>query len=132
MSTAGERMDDLLTKLYKEIPGTTVILSTLLPNGLAQHNVTLINDQYKSIYHKRQEKKENIILADMSDLISTSHLVDGTHPDEFGYLKMAGAWTTAIKEASDKKMIGSKSKGSNDASSNKTRDVKSGSEQSGM
>lgn len=125
MSTAGKRMDALLTKLYKEIPGTTIILSTLLPNGIAQNNVTEINEQYKSIYDTRHENNENIILADMSDLISTSHLVDKTHPDEYGYLKMAEAWLNAIKRATKAKMIGPKSK-------NATRDVKSGSEQSGM
>lgn len=39
------------------------------------------------------------MLADMSTFIKMSQLVDGTHPDDYGYMEMAAVWWAAFLEA---------------------------------
>ncbi|GAB1206268.1 hypothetical protein APSETT445_004953 [Aspergillus pseudonomiae] len=104
---AGERMNVLLTRLYEGIPGTTIILSTLLSNGdpKAQANVVKINEQYRNIAAARRKNGDKIVLAEMSDFIKVSELVDGTHPNDFGYKKMASVWWAAIQEAESAKFL---------------------------
>ncbi|OGM47389.1 hypothetical protein ABOM_002570 [Aspergillus bombycis] len=107
VDTAGERMNVLLTRLYEGIPGTTIILSTLLSNGDpdAQANVVKINAQYRNIAAARRENGDKIVLAEMSDFITVSELVDGTHPTDAGYKKMASVWWAAIQEAESAKFL---------------------------
>ncbi|KAJ5175389.1 CAZyme family CE3 [Penicillium canariense] len=99
VGTAGMRMDQLISKLYDSIPGTTIILSTLLPNTKQPHLVEEINDQYRDLAALRRASKDRLVLADMSDFIKLSELVDGTHPDDDGYRSMAAVWWAAIQEA---------------------------------
>lgn len=104
-STAGERMDDLLDRLYEAIPETTVILSTLLPSKRVPKTAANISAQYRTIIEQRQNASQRIVLADMSqgdDALTTSELIDKTHPTEFGYSKMAYIWWNAIQEAESK------------------------------
>ncbi|CRG86502.1 hypothetical protein PISL3812_03508 [Talaromyces islandicus] len=105
VSTAGERMDDLLDRLYEAIPGTTIILSTLLPSKRVPRTAAKISAQYRTIVEQRQNASQRIILADMSkgdDALTTNELIDKTHPTEFGYSKMALIWWNAIQEAESK------------------------------
>ncbi|KAB8270801.1 hypothetical protein BDV30DRAFT_241024 [Aspergillus minisclerotigenes] len=98
----GERMDALLTRLFDAIPGTTIILSTLLPR-IAESQIVYftnyISDQYRQIFTARRQKGQRIVLAEMSDFIKVEDLIDGTHPNDFGYKKVASVWWEAIQEA---------------------------------
>ncbi|KAJ6057366.1 hypothetical protein N7460_000640 [Penicillium canescens] len=105
---AGVRMNQMLTRLYDTIPGTTIILSTLLPNNneKAQANSVIINEQYRNIVAARQKNNDRIVLAEMSDYIKhTDLLPDGTHPTGPGYEKMASVWWAAIQEAESKELL---------------------------
>ncbi|KAE8390395.1 hypothetical protein BDV23DRAFT_193793 [Aspergillus alliaceus] len=104
---AGQRMNVMLTRLYDKIPGTTIILSTLLSNGdpKAQANVVKINEQYRNIAAARRKNGDKIVLAEMSDFIKVNELVDGTHPTDHGYKKMASVWWAAIQEAEKAKFL---------------------------
>ncbi|KAE8155227.1 hypothetical protein BDV25DRAFT_146356 [Aspergillus avenaceus] len=95
----GPRVDALLTRLFDTIPGTTIILSTLLPNIGHQENITIINDHYRELVATRRQKNQRIVLAEMSDFIKKDELVDNTHPDDHGYKKMASVWWAAIQQA---------------------------------
>ncbi|KNG81650.1 hypothetical protein ANOM_009765 [Aspergillus nomiae NRRL 13137] len=99
----GERMDALLTRLYDAIPGTTIILSTLLPRVTTDNEIVkfsrYISDQYRQIVAARRQQGQRIVLAEMSDFIKPEDLIDGTHPTDFGYKKMASVWWEAIQEA---------------------------------
>ncbi|OGM49676.1 hypothetical protein ABOM_001781 [Aspergillus bombycis] len=106
--SAGERMNKMLTRLYDAIPGTTIILSTLLPNkdDKAQVNVLNINEQYRNIAATRIKEGDRLVLAEMSDgFIQVSELVDGTHPTDEGYKKMASVWWAAIQEAESRGLL---------------------------
>jgi hypothetical protein len=101
-------MNQMLNRLYDAIPGTTIILSTLLPNNneKAQANSVIINEQYRNIVAARQKNNDRIVLAEMSDFIKhTDLLPDGTHPTGPGYEKMASVWWAAIQEAESKDLL---------------------------
>jgi hypothetical protein len=104
VNTAGERMNELLTRLYDAIPGTTIILSTLLvnqePNGII--NVPVINEQYRQIAAARIKEGARMVLAEMNDFITVTDIGDKTHPTNDGYIKMASVWWAAIQEAENK------------------------------
>ncbi|KAJ5675743.1 CAZyme family CE3 [Penicillium macrosclerotiorum] len=103
--TAGMRMGRLLTKLYDEIPGTTIILSTLLPNKKQPRLVWEISEQLRVLAALRRAKGERLVLAEMSSFIKSSQLVDDTHPDDTGYKEMASVWWAAIQQAHKEGML---------------------------
>ncbi|KAJ8105597.1 hypothetical protein ONZ43_g7366 [Nemania bipapillata] len=83
---AGTRMSSLLDDVYKGSPRATVILSTLL---------------YKTVAAAQKAKGRRLVLVDMQPPAgpTTGQLVDGTHPTEAGYSKMATIWFNGIKAA---------------------------------
>ncbi|KFY70309.1 hypothetical protein V499_09272, partial [Pseudogymnoascus sp. VKM F-103] len=103
VSTAGDRMKDMIMNCFIKVPSTVVILSTLLPNSIAPGKVAEINDQYRNIAAKFRNDGFHIILAEMDDgFISINEIFDKTHPNPSGYQKMAAVWHHAINQA-DKK-----------------------------
>lgn len=100
LATTGDRMNKLLSHLFDTIPGTTIILSTLLPNRLAPKRVAEINDQYRQLAAERRKAGDRIVLAEMDDgFLTIDDLKDGTHPTDEGYGKMAEVWWAAIRAA---------------------------------
>lgn len=92
-------MNSLISKLFDQIEGTTIILSTLLPNGKEPELVKEINKQYRTLAAFWRAKNGRVVLADMSKFIKEDQLVDGTHPDDYGYKEMASVWWAAIQVA---------------------------------
>ncbi|KAJ5094338.1 hypothetical protein N7456_010199 [Penicillium angulare] len=97
--SVGSQMSSLIDLLFDQIPGTTVILSTLLPNKDQPTLVENINGQYRRLAAKRRADGDRLVLAEMSTFIKASELVDATHPDDAGYKKMASVWWAAIEVA---------------------------------
>jgi hypothetical protein len=92
-------MDSLLTELYAAIPGTTIILSTLIPNGKKPNLVADISEQYRDLAAKRRAQNDSLVLAEMSYFIKSDQLVDKIHPTAAGYEEMASVWWAAIQVA---------------------------------
>ncbi|KAJ5204260.1 uncharacterized protein N7498_005139 [Penicillium cinerascens] len=105
ISSVGTRMNSLISKLIDQIEGTTIILSTLLPNGLEPELVKEINKQYRTLAAFWRAKNGRVVLAEMSNLIKEDQLVDGTHPDDYGYKEMASVWWAAIQVAQAEGML---------------------------
>lgn len=97
--SVGSQMSSLIDLLFDQIPGTTVILSTLLPNKDQPTLVENINGQYRRLAAKRRADGDRLVLAEMSTFIKASELVDATHPDDAGYKQMASVWWAAIEVA---------------------------------
>jgi len=99
----GQRMDNLLQYLWQVVPTSAVILSTLLVNADKQVNsrVSWVNDQLRNLVEIEAGEHKRIILADMrtAEGPQVGDLVDGTHPNDEGYEKMAGVWLNAIRQA---------------------------------
>lgn len=104
VSTAGERMEAMIRDVYAASPRAVVVLSTLLVNGKAERNVQTINRQFADLARKlRDREKRKLVLVDMhgDDGPGTGDLVDGTHPNDAGYRKMANLWYKGLMVASD-------------------------------
>ncbi|RBQ98175.1 hypothetical protein FVER53590_13585 [Fusarium verticillioides] len=99
----GRRMDDLLEYLWEISPLSTVILSTLLVNEDEQVNsrVQDINGRLRNLVVLKQAEQKKIILADMycTKGPEIDDLLDGTHPNDDGYSKMAHIWFNSIAKA---------------------------------
>lgn len=98
-------MNILIEKLFSSIEGTTIILSTLLPNGKQPEKVESINEQLRNLVAYRRARNNRIVLADMSHFIKVDELVDKIHPDDAGYEKMASVWWAAFQEAQKEGML---------------------------
>lgn len=103
---AGGRMERLLKELWGASPRAVVVLSTLLVNGneSAERNVKAINAQYVEVARRlREQEKRRLVLVDMhgADGPTAGDLVDGTHPNDGGYRKMADIWFKGLVAASD-------------------------------
>ncbi|RYP05273.1 hypothetical protein DL764_003934 [Monosporascus ibericus] len=116
VSGTGARMRQMIDGLFSHVPTAVVVLSTLLPNGINQGNVDLINDQYRKLYreyipldadgNEPANPAFKVVLADMADgFITMDDIHDGTHPTVLGEQKMAAVWDWAIAKANDKGWI---------------------------
>ncbi|KAJ6095509.1 hypothetical protein N7486_006255 [Penicillium sp. IBT 16267x] len=105
VGTAGVRMNSLLDLLFDEVPDTTIILSTLLPNKQTPEVVKWISEQYRVLAAKRRNSGDRVVLADMSNSIPLDEFADETHPNDAGYKKMASVWWAAIEDALQENMI---------------------------
>ena len=103
IDAAGERMSDMLEYLWTASSGSTVILSTLLPNldATIESRVRRVNEQFRDMAKVKAAQGRKIIFVDMhgSDGPSIGDLADGTHPNDVGYAKMAMIWHRGIHEA---------------------------------
>lgn len=99
----GLRMGSMLEYFWQTSPASTVILSTLLVNADKDVNsrVLRINDQLRELAQSKAAEQKRIVLADMNspEGPQLGDLVDGTHPDDKGYKKMAAIWFNAIRQA---------------------------------
>jgi len=117
VSTAHERMRSLVEKLFAEIPGTTVVLSTLLPNAVdsVDERVDSVNEKFRELVATLSSsgstaegaEGQRIVLAEMNNgYITRDELVeDGIHPNKEGYNKMAARWYEVIIAASKDGLI---------------------------
>ncbi|ETN41282.1 uncharacterized protein HMPREF1541_03217 [Cyphellophora europaea CBS 101466] len=105
-STARERLSGMIDKIFRESEGAVVVLSTLLVNTISDNprgneNVNLINNDIRAMVRQRWANGESLYLAEMNDgsFITGGDLVDGTHPDNDGFRKMAAVFDAAIQRA---------------------------------
>ncbi|KAI0141665.1 carbohydrate esterase family 3 protein [Xylariaceae sp. FL1272] len=106
IAAAGERMSGLIDDLYAKSPRATVILSTLLVRADAtmQKRTVSINSQIRAVAAAQQAKNRRLVLVDMESPSGpvVGDLVDGVHPNDAGYIKMADIWFTGIQTANAK------------------------------
>lgn len=100
---AGGRMEAMLADIWTMSPGSTVVLSTLLINlkDATEQRVQAVNKQFADLARRLQAGGKKIVAVDMhgpaGPLKSDMH--DDTHPNDAGYVKMAGVWMGGIREA---------------------------------
>lgn len=90
---ASARYGNLIDKFFASIPNVTIIASTLLPLKAHQTEANYFNAQLPDVIKARQAIGKKIVLADMSSsFFSYADQVDGQHPNDFGYKKMAAVF----------------------------------------
>ncbi|XEU97574.1 hypothetical protein FSHL1_002860 [Fusarium sambucinum] len=103
-SKAGERTKALVDDIFDNVPGVTVILSTLMRNGDADRDACSkdISRQIRSVA-KGYKKGTRIGLADVRDVMKISDIgPDKDHPTDEGYKFFAGVWWDAISQMEDR------------------------------
>lgn len=105
----GKRMGDMLDYLWLASPQSTILLSTLLVNADKEVDsaVMHVNDQFRALARKKATEQKKIVLVDMYtwEGPEVQDLVNGIHPDDKGYHKMARLWLRGIQEALHKEFI---------------------------
>jgi lysophospholipase L1-like esterase len=124
IDTAADRLGSLVDRILSAVPGTVVLVSTIIPNGNAatEANIEILNAGITVMVQERSAAGKFVYLADMhTGYITTADLnADGTHPTDGkfyhlldayssvlmiqpdkcveGYAKMANVWYEAIQE----------------------------------
>ncbi|RYP10224.1 hypothetical protein DL765_008186 [Monosporascus sp. GIB2] len=98
-------MDDLMDDIFED-KSTVIILSGLLVNAKPDVDECRrrVNEKYSARVASSVSAGLKAVYADMS-AITVGDLVDGTHPNDGGYKKMADGWFRAIQEASNRGWI---------------------------
>ncbi|KAK8108347.1 uncharacterized protein PG998_010360 [Apiospora kogelbergensis] len=107
LDNAGVRMESLIRDLWAapDMSNSLIVLSTVLPTTTAgASSAQVINSQYRQLVQRLNGDGRPILLADM-DFVSTDDLVDGVHPNDYGFVKMANIWWLAIERAASSRLI---------------------------
>lgn len=106
LEEAGNRLNNLLEYLWETRPDSTILLSTLVVSADAQTNanVNAVNDQYHALAKQKAIEQKKIVFVDMNCEAGpqVDCLVDGIHPNNEGYEKMAKLWMGGFLEALQK------------------------------
>lgn len=96
------RFMNLIATCLDGMPDVTIIASTILPNSNDAADACAIQANADIKAKIRDLNNPRVILADMHDgFILKSELVDGTHPNDYGYEKMAAVWYAAFSTITD-------------------------------
>jgi lysophospholipase L1-like esterase len=95
------RLTQLLTDLKTDLPGSQVIVASLIPRTDSSAD-ELVEEQYNEAMPSLvAEMGANFHFLDMHDVINpNTDLADGVHPNIEGYNKMADAWYSEIQAIS--------------------------------
>lgn len=103
IDAAGERMETLLRCVWDAAPEATVLLSTLIVNAdeAVEARVRRVNEQFVDVARRAEGDGKRCVLVDMHCARGprVEELVDGSHPNDEGYDKMARIWYDAICNA---------------------------------
>ncbi|RSL43787.1 hypothetical protein CEP54_014936 [Fusarium duplospermum] len=97
-----QRLKSMLLDLWSNIsPDTVIIVSTILPvdKPAAEALQGGVNNGYRNVVSDLYKEGKPIYLADLDGFMTLSDLGDGTHPTDYGFRKMAGAFWSAIQKA---------------------------------
>ncbi|KAJ9151472.1 Carbohydrate esterase family 3 protein [Coniochaeta hoffmannii] len=100
---AGANVTAMIEEMFLQSPGVTVVLATILGNAVAAQDACRvdINAQYVALVARLRAAGGKVLLVDLrgSEGPITNDLVDGRHPNDVGYRKMAGVWFEGIQQA---------------------------------
>lgn len=109
IDSIGKRIDSLLEMTWDASPRSTIILSTLLPNldMSVEAKILQTNAQYLDLVERKTDEGKRIKLVDMHTAAGPNldNLVDGVHPDDLGYQKMALLWYEGIQDCAARGLI---------------------------
>jgi hypothetical protein len=92
----------IVDKLFRAIPGTTVVVSTLIPSlcGTVTANKYIYNNDLRNDVASRRVNGQKIVLAEIDNgFLTLDDLQDELHPTDAGYRKMPSVWWQAIQDA---------------------------------
>ncbi|KAF7288356.1 Lipolytic enzyme [Mycena chlorophos] len=95
------RLTTLIQNVLDAPPTTLVVVSTLPPNANTAANgyIKTYNSQIPGVVANFVAAGRSVVFADTGAQVSLSDLVDGTHPNDAAYARMAGVFYDAIQAA---------------------------------
>jgi lysophospholipase L1-like esterase len=98
-ATLKSEIGQILDQIAARLPSTTVFLSTLPPLSTAENGdaIPAANDAIRAAAATAANKGEHVVLVQPN--LTISDLIDGVHPNDAGYAKLAGTWYSAISSA---------------------------------
>jgi hypothetical protein len=122
IAQSAKALEHLLDQTKKHTPDALLVVAQICPVDMARENSTAVADyderikKYNQHLQKIVERKARsgwrILSAPIHDSldkkkdIGTLERVDGIHPNEHGYTKMANIWYETLKTADSKNWIG--------------------------
>ena len=100
---AGANLTALVRELFRLVPGTTIVATTLLANTVAAQDAcrVAVNARYVEAARVLVGEGARFVLVDMrgTGAPTTADLADTRHPNDRGYALMAGVWKKGIDAA---------------------------------
>lgn len=92
-------LSTLIDDIHSRLPKVTLIVGTLAPIPGREGEVQIYNQIIQSVVIDKARGGMAASLADIHSSLGNSDLVDGLHPTQTGYQKMASVWRQAIISA---------------------------------
>ncbi|KAK3216564.1 hypothetical protein GRF29_1g199579 [Pseudopithomyces chartarum] len=107
---APARLGSLLDKIISVCPDAVIVLAKITPiaNGGSQSRAQAFNSAIEGLALSRNNDGHKIVVVDMQNSqtgLTASDLIDGLHPNDAGYAKMATVWYDGIASAADNGLI---------------------------
>jgi lysophospholipase L1-like esterase len=95
---APARLSALIDKIRVTVPSATIFVAQIVPGGEAAINARVVtfNNAIPGIVASKDTSK--VKLVDTYHALTQSDLADSLHPNDSGYVKMAGAWYSAMTQ----------------------------------
>lgn len=95
---APARLARLIDRISAAAPRAQLYVATLIPSGHNDARVRQFNSTLPAILTERAERGVNVTLVDQHAALTSADLIDGIHPKEQGYVKMAACWWRAMNK----------------------------------
>ncbi|KAG6363907.1 hypothetical protein INS49_009010 [Diaporthe citri] len=106
---AAANVSSLISSIYAQSPGSTVILASVLVNKVPAQEACRVdvNRQYSALAAQLTGQGAKFVFVDMRspEGPTTNDLADTRHPNDVGYQKMANIWMQGIQQALAKGFI---------------------------
>ncbi|KAF7339110.1 FG-GAP repeat domain-containing protein [Mycena venus] len=101
VGNAPARLTTLIQDVLDAPPLTLVVLSTLPPNGDAATNtrINAYNAALPAVVKSFTDAGRSVVLVDSHAVVAVGDLVDGTHPNDAAYARMATVFYNGIQAA---------------------------------
>ena len=98
VSAAPARLSLLIDQITNLYPNTHLLVASIPPISDATINqrVSAFNSTIPNIVSTKSDQGKKVTFVDISSKLNLSDLIDGIHPNEVGYNKIAQAWESAI------------------------------------
>lgn len=99
--TAPDRLGNLIDEVISVCPDAVVLVAQIITiaDSASNERRETYNAAIPGVVASRSNAGKHVAVVDMSNLLTTSDLIDGLHPTDDGYAKMGDAWFAAIQSA---------------------------------
>ncbi|CAG8960141.1 hypothetical protein HYFRA_00010620 [Hymenoscyphus fraxineus] len=101
------RVGELVERIHSALPRALIVVARIIgeTNEVFQKRIEVFNDGVQEVVEAKKNAGMPVRLVSMGAVDPVNDTIDGLHPNERGYTKMAVAWFGAIKDADDEGLI---------------------------